>query len=63
MIRNQTQIGFQMLEKEFTSTQLQREAVKVYEAVKFEPVLITRVTGDSMILMSKSDYLELLRNK
>lgn len=50
-----------MLAKEFTSTQLQREAAKVYDAVKVEPVLITRVTGDSMILMSKSDYLKLIK--
>ena len=52
-----------MLEREFTSTQLQRDTVKVYDAVKIEPVLITRVIGDSMILMSKSDYLKLLKNK
>lgn len=52
-----------MLKREFTSTQLQREASKVYGAVKDEPVLITRVTGDSMILMSKSDYLDLLEFK
>lgn len=52
-----------MLKKEFTSTQLQREASKVYAAVKDEPVLITRVAGDSMILMSKSDYLDLLQDK
>ena len=63
MIRNQAQRGLKMLEREFTSTQLQREASRGYDAVKVEPVLITRVIGDSMILMSKADYLKLLKNK
>ena len=60
---HQNQKGIIMLKNEFTSTQLQRDATKVYNAIMDEPVLITRVTGESMILMSKSDYLKLLKNK
>jgi len=48
---------------EYTSTDLQRSPKDVYDAVKIGPVLIRRNGNNPMILMSKSEYLKLLKNK
>jgi len=48
-----------MLE-DFTSTDLQRDPVKVYDAVKNEEVVIRRQSHNAMILMTKKRYLELM---
>jgi len=49
-----------MLE-DFTSTDLQRESTKVFNAVKDEEVVIRRSGHNAMILMTKKRYLELIK--
>ena len=50
-----------MFLKEFKSTDLQRATKEVFEVAVKEPVIINRMGHDSVIMLSKKMYAELVK--
>ena len=50
-----------MFLREFKSTDIQRTPASVFNAAKNEPIIINRMGHDSVIMMSKDQYSELVK--
>lgn len=48
---------------EFNSTAMQREPAKVFNAALKEPIIVTRMAHDSVVMMSKKEYAKLVKNQ
>jgi PHD/YefM family antitoxin component YafN of YafNO toxin-antitoxin module len=48
-----------MFIKEFTASQVAREAAKVYAAAQSEPVLIRNQRGPEVVMVSRKKFIEL----
>lgn len=46
---------------EYTSTQLQRDTKNVFDAANKEPVIVTRMGSDSVVMISKKAYAKLVK--
>jgi PHD/YefM family antitoxin component YafN of YafNO toxin-antitoxin module len=48
---------------EFNSTKLQRSPAEVFNAALKQPVIVTRMAHDSVVMLSKSAYAKLVSNQ
>ena len=52
-----------MFLQEFSSTVIQRNPKKVYEAAEKEPVVINRMANIGFVILTKEAYEKLIRNQ
>lgn len=48
---------------EYNSTKMQREPAIVFNAALKEPVIITRMSHESVVMLSKKQYAKLIKNQ
>ena len=53
----------QMFLTEYNSTKMQREPAVVFDAALKEPIIITRMKHDGVVMLSKQAYARLVKNQ
>lgn len=48
---------------EFNSTKLQRKPAEVFDAALKQPVIVTRMAHESVVMLSKKEYAQLIQNQ
>lgn len=46
---------------EYNSTKMQREPAVVFDAALKEPIIITRMNHDGVVMLSKKEYAKLVK--
>lgn len=46
---------------EYSSTQLQRDTKKVFDAANKQAIIVTRMGSDSVVMLSKKEYAKLMK--